>query len=124
VIVAGYGLLYPPAQVCSAVGVDGDGRAGRSSDGWLLRFHLDHVSVDYDSPIPPHRQVAEFIRARIRSGELQAGNRVPGVTGMMQEFGIARTTAGKVLALLREKGLITVTPGWVSFVSQNPTAES
>lgn len=76
------------------------------------------VSVDYDSPIPPHRQVAEFIRARIRTGELQPGDRVPGVTRMMQEYGIARTTAGKVLALLREEGLITVTPGWGSFVSQ------
>lgn len=76
------------------------------------------MSVDYDSPIPPHRQVAEIIRARIRSGELQPGDRVPGVARMMQEFGIARTTAGKVLAVLREEGMITVTPGWGSFVSK------
>lgn len=76
------------------------------------------MSVDYDSPTPPHRQVAEIIRARIGSGELGPGDRVPGVTRMMQEFGIARTTAGKVLALLREEGLITVTPGWGSFVSR------
>jgi GntR family transcriptional regulator len=76
------------------------------------------VSVDYDSPIPPHRQVAEIIRTRIRSGELQPGDRVPGVARMMQEFGIARTTAGKVLAVLREEGMITVTPGWGSFVSK------
>jgi DNA-binding GntR family transcriptional regulator len=85
---------------------------------FALVTYLDHVSVDYDSPTPPHQQVAEIIRARIRSGALQPGDRVPGITGMMQEFGIARTTAGKVLAVLREEGLITVTPGWGSFVSQ------
>jgi len=76
------------------------------------------VSVDYRSPVPPHRQVAEVIRARIRSGELRPGDRVPGVTRLMQEFGIARTTAGKVLSLLREEGLITVVPGWGSFVKE------
>jgi DNA-binding GntR family transcriptional regulator len=81
-----------------------------------LITYVDHVSVDYDSPVPPHRQVAEIIRARIRLGELQPGGRVPGVTRLMQEFGIARTTAGKVLAVLREEGLITVVPGWGSFV--------
>ena len=56
--------------------------------------------------------------ARIRSGKLQPGDRVPGISRMMQEFGIARTTAGKVLAVLKDEGLITVTPGWGSFVSQ------
>jgi len=79
---------------------------------------VSHVTVDYQSPIPPHRQVAEIIRARIRSGELAPGDRVPGVTGLMQEFGIARTTAGKVLAALRDEGLITVVPGWGSFVKE------
>jgi DNA-binding GntR family transcriptional regulator len=76
------------------------------------------VSVDYDSPVPPHRQVAEIIRTRIRSGQLKPGDRVPGVTALMQEFGIARTTAGKVLAALRDEDLITVVPGWGSFVKE------
>ncbi|HCU94028.1 MAG TPA: GntR family transcriptional regulator [Actinobacteria bacterium] len=76
------------------------------------------MSVDYSSPVPPHRQVAEIIRGRIRSGELKPGDRVPGVVALMQEFGIARTTAGKVLALLRDEGLITVVPGWGSFVKE------
>jgi len=70
------------------------------------------------TPPTTTRQVAEIIRARIRSGELRSGDRVPGVTRLMQEFGIARTTAGKVLSLLREAGLITVVPGWGSFVKE------
>lgn len=36
----------------------------------------------------------------------------------MQEFGIARTTAGKVLAVLRDEGLITIVRGWGSFVKE------
>jgi DNA-binding GntR family transcriptional regulator len=39
------------------------------------------------------------------------------VAGMMQEFGIARTTAGKVLAFMRDRGWITVVRGWGSFVA-------
>lgn len=76
------------------------------------------MSVDYASAVPPHRQVAGFIRERIRSGDLGPGDRVPGVTALMQEYGIARTTAGKVLALLREEDLIEVVPGWGSFVKK------
>lgn len=83
---------------------------------FALVTYVERMSVDYGSAVPPHRQVAEFIRARIRSGQLKPGDRVPGVTALMQEFGIARTTAGKVLALLREEDLITVVPGWGSFV--------
>lgn len=40
------------------------------------------------------------------------------MTGLMQQYGIARTTAGKVLALLSEEGVITVVPGWGSFVKE------
>ena len=76
------------------------------------------MTVDYGSPVPPHRQVAQFIRDRIRDGEFGPGDRIPGVTGLMQEYGIARTTAGKVLSLLREEDVITVVPGWGSFVKE------
>lgn len=40
-----------------------------------------------------------------------------------QEYGIAKITARKVLAALREEGLIVTTPGWGSFVAekQSPT---
>ncbi len=76
------------------------------------------VTVDYGADVPPYQQVAAIIVARIRSGELQPGAPVPSVAGMMQEFGIARTTAGKVLAFLREQGWITVVRGWGSFVAR------
>ena len=41
-----------------------------------------------------------------------------------QEYGIAKTTARKVLAALRDEGLIITTPGWGSFVAARDPKES
>lgn len=47
---------------------------------------------------------------------LQPGARVPSITTLMQEYGIARNTARHALAVLAEGGLVETTPGWGSFV--------
>ena len=71
--------------------------------------------VNRGSPVPPWQQVAGLLRGQIASGELAPGTMLSIVT-MSQEYGIARNTARKVLAALRDEGLIEVTPGWGSFV--------
>ncbi len=73
------------------------------------------MSVDYSSAVPPYQQVAAIIAARIDSGEIPAGGAVPSVARLMQEFGIARTTAGKVLAYLQEQGRVKIVRGWGTF---------
>jgi GntR family transcriptional regulator len=75
--------------------------------------------VDRGSAVPPWRQVAEQVRAQIETGELQPGAMLSIVT-MAQEYGIARNTARKVLAHLRDAGLVEVTPGWGTFVRGKP----
>lgn len=45
------------------------------------------------------------------SGELPPGAMVPSIVVMSQEYGIAKTTARKVLAALRDEVLIVTTPG-------------
>ena len=50
-----------------------------------------------------------------RLGEIPAGGAVPSVARLMQEFGIARTTAGKVLAYLQEQGRVKIVRGWGTF---------
>jgi GntR family transcriptional regulator len=47
---------------------------------------------------------------------------VPSIVMIHQEYGIAKTTARKVLAALRDEGLIVTTPGWGSFVAAKDTA--
>jgi GntR family transcriptional regulator len=61
-------------------------------------------------------KVANELRARIESGQLPPDARVPSITTLMQEYGIARNTARHALAVLAEDGLIEITPGWGSFV--------
>ena len=67
--------------------------------------------------IPPWVQVRDALRQRIVSGELAPGAMVPSIVTIHQEYGIAKTTARKVLAALRDEGLIITTPGWGSFVA-------
>jgi GntR family transcriptional regulator len=66
--------------------------------------------------IPPWMQVRDALRQRIVSGDLPPGAMVPSIVTLHQEYGIAKTTARKVLAALRDEGLIVTTPGWGSFV--------
>ena len=69
-------------------------------------------------PVPPWMQVTAVIRERIEAGDLAPGAMVPSIVALHQEFGIAKTTARKVLAQLRDEGLIVTTPGWGSFVAE------
>jgi GntR family transcriptional regulator len=72
--------------------------------------------IDEDSPVPPYRQVAAILRGQIERGELPPGRRLPSIADLVQEYGIARTTAGKALRLLVDEGLAEVSPGTGTYV--------
>lgn len=74
--------------------------------------------IDRDSPVPPYLQVAAILRSRIESGELPPKTRLPSIVGLVQEYGIARTTAGKALSLLVEEGYAERVTGWGHFVRE------
>ncbi|MEU6999922.1 winged helix-turn-helix domain-containing protein [Nonomuraea sp. NPDC046570] len=69
---------------------------------------------------PKWRQVAGILRQRIESGEYRPGVPLPSETAIGQEFGIARGTARKIIAALREEGLIYTVPQIGSFVGSGP----
>jgi GntR family transcriptional regulator len=73
---------------------------------------------EYDplAPVPRYRQIAEILRRRIEQGELIPNRPIPSEVQLEQEFGVARATARKAVALLREWGLITTVPGLGSYV--------
>jgi GntR family transcriptional regulator len=79
---------------------------------------------DRQGPVPPWMQVRDLLRGRIVSGELAPGDMVPSIVALHQEYGIAKTTARKVLAALRDEGLIVTTPGWGSFVADRGTKKA
>jgi len=62
------------------------------------------MEIDRASPVPPYRQIAAFLRAAILRGDFAPGSRLPGVEQTVQEWGVARTTARKALAAVRDEG--------------------
>ena len=78
----------------------------------------ERVSVDHESNVPPYRQVAAILRARIQSGELAPRQRLPSIADLVQEYGIARTTASKALKVLVDERLAEMVPGWGTYVAE------
>ena len=74
------------------------------------------MPVSHESAVPPSRQIANELRERITNGDLPAGARLPSITTLMQEHGVARNTARRALAILEDEGLIEIVHGWGSFV--------
>ncbi|MDA0632518.1 GntR family transcriptional regulator [Nonomuraea sp. MCN248] len=66
---------------------------------------------------PKWVQVANIIKERIAAGDYEVDTPVPSEHQIVQEFGIARGTARKVLQRLQEEGTIYSVRGLGSFVS-------
>jgi DNA-binding GntR family transcriptional regulator len=73
-------------------------------------------TVDPQSATPVYVQVADILRARIESGQLIPDRPVPSESQLQQEFGVARGTARKAIALLRDQGLVVTVKGRGSYV--------
>ncbi|WP_411102473.1 GntR family transcriptional regulator [Streptomyces sp. cmx-4-9] len=66
--------------------------------------------------LPPYRQYANEIIARIRSGELRPGDKIPSARDLIREKGVAMGTASRVLAALRDEGWVDTITGYGSVV--------
>jgi GntR family transcriptional regulator len=86
------------------------------ADGGRLALHA--VTIDHEAADPPYIQLAAILRAQIRSGELAPGRPVPSIVTLSQEYGMAKTTVRKSLALLKAEGLIETRPSWGTFVTK------
>jgi DNA-binding GntR family transcriptional regulator len=70
--------------------------------------------------VPPYKQIAAELRAKIDAGELRPGEQVPSANQLADQYGVNRNTALRALKLLAEEGLITMEQGWGSFVATEP----
>ena len=61
-------------------------------------------------------QLAALLRGQIERGELQPGDRLPSQATLVQQYGVARMTAGKALQVLVDEGLAVVVPGMGTYV--------
>ncbi|MEU8305785.1 GntR family transcriptional regulator [Actinomadura sp. NPDC048955] len=67
-------------------------------------------------PDPPYRRIAADIRAQIQDGRLRPGDRVPSIRQIAQRWDVAIATATRVIATLREEGLVEAKVGAGSVV--------
>ena len=74
--------------------------------------------IEYDTAVPPSRQVADWLREDIEAGVYAPGQRLPSITALVQEYGIARSTALKAQRLLIADGLAENSPGMGLFVKR------
>jgi DNA-binding GntR family transcriptional regulator len=72
--------------------------------------------INYESAMAPYRQVAAILRERIDAGRYTPGTRLPSINDLVQEFGVARTTAGKALRLLVADDLAEISQGMGFYV--------
>jgi GntR family transcriptional regulator len=77
------------------------------------------IVIDPTGPIAPYRQLASILRKRIADGTLPAGTRIT-ESDITEEFEVARNTARRALAILRDEGLVYTMPQRGSYVGQGP----
>jgi DNA-binding FadR family transcriptional regulator len=74
-------------------------------------------------PVTIEGEVAEFIRMRIRSGELRAGDRLPPQRELAAILGVARPTLRQALKTLETQGYVLTTRGATGGTSVAPLRE-
>src|SRR3954469_792079 len=74
-------------------------------------------TLSHESEIPLYRQLYEQIAARIRSGHMARGERLPATRELAGLLGLNRTTVSAAYAMLEEQGLIAGQVGRGSFVT-------
>jgi DNA-binding GntR family transcriptional regulator len=75
--------------------------------------YLDAVDVPEINPRaaePPSRQIAAWLRARIRAGDFPADVPLPSEADLVAMFGVARDTARRAVQVLRDEGLVVTVP--------------
>src|ERR1700722_17552626 len=71
---------------------------------------------------PPYARIATELRGQIERGELAPGQRVPSTREITARWGVAMATATRVLATLRQDGLVHPVPGVGTVVSEGRPA--
>jgi len=78
--------------------------------------------IEPDGPVPIYLQLVEILTERIERGEWPPNRPIPSELQLVQEFGVARGTARRAVAVLRERGLVFTVPQRGTYVAPSSTA--
>ena len=90
-------------------------RLGVVARPWLPT--VGRVTIDPLGETPVYLQLADILRGRIASGDLQANRPIPSLVTLQQEYGIARGTAAKAVRKLVDEKLVKIVPGRGAYVT-------
>jgi DNA-binding transcriptional regulator YhcF (GntR family) len=74
--------------------------------------------LDPDDPRPPFQQVANALRAAIRTRRFEPGEKLPSLNELSKGYGVSLMTVQKAIGVIRDEGLIISRQGKGSFVRQ------
>jgi GntR family transcriptional regulator len=74
------------------------------------------VTIDRDSPVALHRQIADDLAAAL-TGHYRPGERLPTESALMIKYGVSRITVRQALANLTARGLLVRRQGKGTFVA-------
>ncbi|WP_103542040.1 GntR family transcriptional regulator [Streptomyces sp. SM1] len=80
------------------------------------------AEIDHEGPLTPYRQLAEILRARIARGDWAEGRPIPSENRLVQEYGLARSTVRRAIAVLVDEGVVWTVQGRGTYVGQEPEA--
>jgi GntR family transcriptional regulator len=73
-------------------------------------------TLNPDSLVPLYVQAADYLAARIASGDLPVGSRLPAERDLAEQWGIAYQTVRRTMRELRERGVVASVVGKGTFV--------
>ena len=69
---------------------------------------------------PSYQLVADDLRSKISSGELQVGDLIPSTVKLMEQYGVSSTVVRHAVAQLRTDGILEGHPGKGVYVKALP----
>ncbi|PZG09262.1 GntR family transcriptional regulator [Micromonospora craterilacus] len=66
----------------------------------------------------PYRRIANDIAAKIKSGELKPGDKLPSTRELAEAYQVHMNTAYRAMSLLHDRELITGQPGRGTYVAE------
>ncbi len=80
------------------------------------------IPIDRNSPTPLYRQIIDWLRENILSGNLPAGTKLTASRTLANELGVSRITVKNAYAVLESDGLLLTHEGSGTFVAPPATA--
>lgn len=81
---------------------------------------VEPPEIEYRGRLHPFEQIAAWLRDRITTGNLPPGAVLPSEKDLIDTFGVARTTARRAIALLRDEGIVETIPQRGTYVTADP----